>query len=151
MANATTRIQQLLVRHWVVAGFALLLAGGLAYWRFNGPVLVHLTANIDPTLPFEVQIEPEWVMARPGEVINAVYRIHNQSVTPLEAFGRLTIEPGSANEQLKVFLTQCSGLNTFQNVYPEEYDVVFRVAPAGITGSSFIMLHHEFVRATMRP
>jgi cytochrome c oxidase assembly protein Cox11 len=151
MVNTTTRIQQLLVRHWLLVGLVLLFVAGVAYWRFNGPVVVHLTADVDPSLPFDVQIEPEWVVARPGEMINAVYRIHNQSITPLEAFGRLTIEPGSANEQLRVFLTQCSGLNTFQNNYPEDYDVVFRVAPAGFNGSSYIVLHHEFARATMRP
>lgn len=132
-----------------MAGIAVLLVGLFIYWRVDGPVLVHLTVDIDPNLPFQVEIMPEWVLARPGEVINAVYRIRNNDLIPTEAFGRLTVEPGSANEQIQIFLTQCSGLNTFQNSYPEDYDVVFRVKPALLTGTPLITLRHEFQRATL--
>jgi len=115
-----------------------------------GPVLVILQVDLDPTLPFEVQIMPNVIWARPGEVVKAVYRIRNNDLIPLEAFGRLLIEPTDANSQVQVFLTQCSGLNAFQNSYPQDYDVVFRVQPAGLTGHSIIYIQHEFTRAVDR-
>lgn len=133
-----------------MAGIVLVLAGGLIYWRLAGPVLVILQVDLDPTLPFEVQIMPNIIWARPGEVVSAVYRIRNNDIIPLEAFGRLKLEPPNAKDQVQVFLTQCSGLNAFQNSYPQDYNVVFRVQAAGLTGNSIIFVQHEFKRAVDR-
>jgi hypothetical protein len=148
--NTTTPIKQIGFWRWALVGIASLLLGGLIYWRLAGPVLVVLQVNLDPTLPFEVQITPAMVWARPGEVISAVYTIRNNDIIPLEAFGRLNIEPASANDQIQIFVTQCSGLNAFQNSYPQDYNVVFRVQPAGLLGNSVIFLQHEFDRAVTR-
>ncbi len=148
VANATTFIKQIRFSRWtLLAGLALFL-GVLAYWRAAGPVLVILRADLSPGLPFDVQITPSVVLARPGEVINVVYRIRNNNVIPLEAYGKVNLEP--ATDQVQIFLTQCIGLNAFQNSYPQDYNVVFRVQPAGLTGSSVVIIDHQFIQAVDR-
>ena len=98
-------------------------------------------------LPFVVEMIPPVVAARPGEVISVTYRIRNTDLTPVEAFGRVEVEPASARGQIQVFLTQCSGLNAFQKNQVADYQVLFRVKPAGLAGASRLVLRHVFTRA----
>ena len=123
----------------------VLAAGWLAY-RFLAPVEVRLASNVND-LPFEVQVIPPVVEARPGEMVSVIYRIHNKNITPLEAFGKIQVEPNDATDQIKIFLTQCGGLNTFQNSVSADYLVYFRVQPAGLTGAQAITIDHIFTRA----
>ena len=51
---------------------------------------------------------------------------------------------------MRIFLSQCGGINTYQSTGPEDYGVMFRVQPAGLTGSSRLVLKHTFTPATMR-
>jgi hypothetical protein len=44
-------------------------------------------------------------------------------------------------------MTQCGGVNTFQNEQPRDYYVTFRVQAAGLTGASQITLRHRFMPA----
>lgn len=118
-------------------------------WRFTSPVTVEITSTV-LNLPFTVETYPSVVEAKPGEMIRVIYRIKNESLTGLEAYATITVEPGRNTEQLEVFLSQCTGLNTFQNSYPEEYEVLFRVEPAGLLGSQHLVLRHTFESATMR-
>lgn len=134
---------------WYGLGAILLVvivAAGWLAWRFLAPVEVHLTSNVND-LPFEVQVIPPVVQAHPGEMVNVVYRIHNKNLTPLEAFGKIQIEPSDAADQIKIYLTQCGGLNTFQNSVSADYQVYFRVQPAGLTGAQAITVDHIFTRA----
>lgn len=126
----------------------VLLSGAL-YWRFNGPVLVNVASTVTD-LPFEVEVTPAWVWARPGEMIEVIYRVRNNALLPTEVFGRVDIEPGGAAEQVQVFLTQCSGLNTIENKAPQDYQVLFRVQPAGWMGHQFLTVRHTFVRVVTR-
>jgi hypothetical protein len=150
VVNQTSPIKHIDFWRWAWVSVAVLLAAGGVYWRAAGPVVVMLKADVDPSLPFDVQIFPSVVLARPGDVVKVVYRIHNNDIIPLEAYGKLRLEPESASQQVQVFLTQCVGLNAFQNAYPQDYNVVFRVQAAGLTGSSWVVIHHEFVRAVDR-
>lgn len=118
-------------------------------WRFTGPVTVEITSTV-LNLPFTVETYPSVVEAKPGEMIRVIYRIKNESLTGLEAYATITVEPDRNTDQLEVFLSQCTGLNTFQNSYPEEYEVLFRVEPAGLLGSQHLVLRHTFESATMR-
>lgn len=124
----------------------LLVVGGWVYWRYTAPVEVRLASNVND-LPFQVEVIPPVVLARPGEMVSVVYRISNQNITPLEAFGKVVVEPTEAKDQIKIFLTQCGGLNTFQNNYAQDYLVYFRVQAAGLTGAQEITLDHVFTRA----
>lgn len=136
-------------RPWyLIAALPLLLlaAGGWVYWRYTAPVEVRLASNVND-LPFQVKVIPPVVLARPGEMVSVVYRISNQNITPLEAFGKVVVEPKDAQDQIKIFLTQCGGLNTFQNNYTQDYLVYFRVQPAGLSGAQQITLDHVFTRA----
>lgn len=126
---------------------ALLAAGAWLAWRFTAPVQVLFAADIGD-LPFEVEVIPPVVMAQPGEVISITYRIRNNNLTPVSAYGQLTVSPRAAQTQLEVFLTQCGGLNTYQSNHVDDYDVVFRVAPAGLRGTSQIVIYHVFTRST---
>ena len=112
-------------------------------WRYQAPVEVTLASTVI-NLPFEVEVFPAVVSARPGEMVSVTYRVYNNSNTPLEAFGTIKVEPGTAVDQIEVFISQCSGMNTFQSNYPEEYVVMFRVAPAGLQGGSQLTLRHVF-------
>lgn len=118
-------------------------------WRFTSPVTVEITSTV-LNLPFTVETYPSVVEAKPGEMIRVIYRIKNESLTGLEAYATITVEPDRNTDQLEVFLSQCTGLNTFQNSYPEEYEVLFRVEPAGLLGSQHLVLRHTFESATMR-
>lgn len=118
-------------------------------WRFTSPVTVEITSTV-LNLPFTVETYPSVVEAKPGEMVRVIYRIKNESLTGLEAYATITVEPGRDTDQLEVFLSQCTGLNTFQNSYPEEYEVLFRVEPAGLLGSQHLVLRHTFESATMR-
>jgi cytochrome c oxidase assembly protein subunit 11 len=122
---------------------ATLAVGAWLFWRFTAPVRVTL-AGTAPSLPFEIEITPADVLVRPGEVVSVTYRIHNNNLTPIAAFGRLEFDPPQAEDQVQVFLTQCGGLNTYQNGQSVDLAVVFRVEPAGLFGSSTVTLRHAF-------
>jgi hypothetical protein len=128
---------------------AVTLLGGGVYWRFNGPVLVNVASTVKD-LPFEVEVTPAWVWVRPGDMIEVIYRVRNNDILPTEVFGRVDIEPGPASDQVQVFLTQCSGLNTIENKAPQDYLVLFRVKPAGWLGYQYLTLRHTFVRVVTR-
>jgi cytochrome c oxidase assembly protein Cox11 len=133
----------------VVAGLAILAFGGWVYWRYTAPVEVHLSYSVGD-LPFTVQTIPPVIMATPGQMISVTFRIRNEDILPLEAYGKLFVEPESATDQVKVYITQCGGLNAFQNSYASDYLVLFRVQPAGLTGQQEITLHHTFTRVVDR-
>jgi cytochrome c oxidase assembly protein Cox11 len=129
----------------------LLLAGLLAAawlgWRFWGPVEVRLEASA-PDLPFTIEMLPPVVLARPGEVVSVTYRIRNNAVTPVAAYGTLAVLPAEATGQVQLFLTECGGLNTYQNSLAQDYAVVFRVRPAGLAGTQQVVIRHEFIPAS---
>jgi cytochrome c oxidase assembly protein Cox11 len=128
----------------VIAGLGF---GGWLYRRETAPVEVHLVASVN-NLPFTVETIPPVIEAAPGQMISVTFRIRNNAVQPIAAYGRLYIEPAAAGDQIKVYLTQCGGLNTFQNSYAADYRVLFRVQPAGLTGQQQITLLHVFTPAT---
>jgi cytochrome c oxidase assembly protein Cox11 len=131
---------------FLFVGVAAAALGAFLFWRYTAPVEVRLYYSVND-LPFDVQTIPPVVYARPGEMVSVVYRIRNNDIEPLEAFGRIEVEPHSAAGQIQVFLTQCGGLNTYQHSYPQDYLVFFRVQPAGVTGARQITLQHTFTRA----
>ena len=136
--------------HWLIGiAVLLLIVGAWLAWRYFGPVEVRLASTLH-NLPFTVETIPPVVYARPGETVSVVYRIRNNDMTPIDATGSVEVEPASAGDQLKIFLTQCSGLNSYQNRIPQEYQVVFRVQAAGLTGAQQITLRHVFRRAGTR-
>ncbi len=138
------------LKTWAVVLAAIVVtAAGVIIWRFTAPVEVRIEASV-VDLPFVVETFPPVVYARPGEMVKVVYRIHNNNISPLEALGQVEIEPGSASDQIQLFISQCIGLNAFQNNYPQDFEVVFRVQPAGFTGQQQITLRHIFARATLR-
>jgi hypothetical protein len=69
---------------------------------------------------------------------------------PVSAYGDITIAPASAVDQMQVFLSQCGGINTYQNSVVDDYSVMFRVQPAGLSGSSRLVLKHTFTPSTPR-
>jgi cytochrome c oxidase assembly protein Cox11 len=138
-------------RGLVVVGAVVALAGVVAgawlLWRFTAPVRVTLAGSA-PDLPLQIEIIPPEITARPGEVISVTYRIRNTELLPVSAFGRLEFDPPQAEDQVQIFLTQCGGLNTFQNGQAIDLAVVFRVQPAGLTGARALTLRHAFDRAS---
>jgi cytochrome c oxidase assembly protein Cox11 len=131
-----------------IAVIAFAVIGFLAY-RYTAPVRVEIVGVADG-VPFTIETIPPSVTARPGEMVKVTYRITNQALSPLEAYGTITIEPQAATDQMQIFLSQCGGINTYQSTGPEDYGVMFRVQPAGLTGSTRLVLKHTFTPATMR-
>jgi cytochrome c oxidase assembly protein Cox11 len=131
-----------------IAVIAIAVIGFVVY-RFTAPVRVEIVGVADG-VPFAIETIPPKVMARPGEMVKVTYRITNQALSPLEAYGTITIEPQGATEQMQIFLSQCGGINTYQSTGPEDYGVMFRVQPAGLTGSARLVLKHTFTPATQR-
>jgi cytochrome c oxidase assembly protein Cox11 len=132
----------------VIAVSASAVIGFLLY-RYTAPVRVEIVGVADG-VPFTIETIPASVVAQPGEMVKVTYRITNDALSPLEAYGTITIEPKRATDQMEIFLSQCGGINTYQSTGPEEYGVMFRVQPAGLTGSSRLVLKHTFTPATMR-
>lgn len=128
--------------------FGAVLISAFLIWRFTSPVEVRIEAVVHSNLPFDAETIPPVVWAKPGEVLRVRYRISNRDAQPVQAFGRYEISPAASADQLQIFLTQCGGLNTFQPNMPSDYEVVFRVQPAGLLGSSSITLRHVFNPAT---
>lgn len=135
---------------WLGALIAVVFIGAFLIWRYTAPIEVRIEAITHADLPFETETIPSVVLAWPGEMVKVIYRIRNQALTPVEAFGKVEIAPASATDQIQVFLSQCGGLNAFQSNFPSDYEVVFRVQPAGLFGSSQLALRHVFDRATPR-
>ena len=131
-----------------IAVIAIAVIGFVVY-RYTAPVRVEIVGVADG-VPFTIETIPASVMARPGEMVKVTYRISNEALSPLEAYGTITIEPKAATDQMQIFLSQCGGINTYQSTGPEDYGVMFRVQPAGLTGSSRLVLKHTFTPATMR-
>jgi cytochrome c oxidase assembly protein Cox11 len=131
-----------------IAVIALAVIGFLVY-RYTAPVRVEIVGVADG-VPFAIETIPANVVARPGEMVKVTYRITNEALSPLEAYGTITIEPKGATDQMEIFLSQCGGINTYQSTGPEDYGVMFRVQPAGLSGSSRVVLKHTFTPATMR-
>jgi cytochrome c oxidase assembly protein Cox11 len=131
-----------------IALIALAMIGFLVY-RYMAPVHVEIVGVADG-VPFTIETIPSSVMARPGEMVKVTYRITNEALSPLEAYGTITIQPKTATDQMQIFLSQCGGINTYQSTGPEDYGVMFRVQPAGLSGSSRLVLKHTFTPATMR-
>ncbi|CAG0936258.1 hypothetical protein TFLX_05126 [Thermoflexales bacterium] len=130
-------------------GVVLIAVSGLVAYRYLAPVRVEIVGLADG-VPFTIETLPRTVLARPGEMIKVTYRIRNEARSPLEAYGAITIEPKSAVDQIEIFLSQCGGINTYQSTGAEDYDVMFRVQPAGLTGSARLVLKHTFTPATIR-
>jgi cytochrome c oxidase assembly protein Cox11 len=131
-----------------IAMVALAVTGFLVY-RFTAPVRVEIVGVADG-VPFTIETIPTSVAVRPGEMVKVMYRITNEALSPLEAYGTITIEPKGATDQMEIFLSQCGGINTYQSTGPEDYGVMFRVQPAGLSGSARLVLKHTFTPATMR-
>ncbi len=136
---------------WIGLTIAVIAIAVIVFfvYRFTAPVRVEIVGVADG-VPFTIETIPSSVMARPGEMIKVTYRISNEALSPLEAYGAITIEPQAATEQMQVYLSQCGGINTYQSTGPEDYGVMFRVQPAGMTGSARLVLKHTFTPATMR-
>ena len=130
-----------------IIGLLVIAIGGIVIWRFTAPVEVRIEAIVRDDLPFETETIPAVVMAQPGEMVKVIYRIRNQAPSPVEAVGQVEIAPASATQQIQVFLSQCGGLNAYQSNTPSDYEVVFRVQPAGLFGSSQLALRHVFEQA----
>ncbi|HSD85701.1 MAG TPA: hypothetical protein VLG46_17695 [Anaerolineae bacterium] len=128
---------------------ALIAVGGLVAYRYLAPVRVEIV-GVAEDVPFTIETIPHTVMARPGEMIKVTYRIRNEALSPREAYGAITVEPQSAVDQIQVFLSQCGGINTYQSTGAEDYGVMFRVQPAGLSGSARLVLKHTFTPATGR-
>jgi hypothetical protein len=129
-----------------IAVIAIAVIGLVAY-RYLAPVRVDIVGVADG-VPFTIETIPASVMARPGEMVKVVYRIQNNNLTPVSAYGAITIGPAKDQNQMEVFLSQCGGINTYQSTGPEDYNVMFRVQPAGLTGASHLMLKHTFTPST---
>ena len=133
---------------WILVVVAIVVGvAAWAIWRYTAPVEVRLT-GVANDLPFEIETLPPVVQARPGELVRAIYRIRNTDISPVVAYGQVEVDPDTASNQIQIFLTQCGGINTFQNGYPEDYEVIFRVQPAGLDGAQQMTLRHVFTRAT---
>ena len=134
---------------WIGAAIAIVLIAviGLVAYRYLAPVQVDIVGEADG-VPFTIETIPHMVMARPGEMVQVVYRIQNNELTPVSAYGAITVGPAKAQNQMEVFLSQCGGINTYQNSVADDYNVMFRVQPAGLTGSSHLVLKHTFTPST---
>ncbi len=142
----------MLARRWLIGLFITAMIAsstGWLIWRFTSPVTVEIASTVIG-LPFEVETIPSIVTVKPGEMVQVYYRIRNNSLTGLEAYATITVEPGQAVDQMEVFVSQCTGLNTFQSNYTDVYEVMFRVEPAGFSGEQHLVLRHTFEAATMR-
>jgi len=122
---------------------------GFVAYRFLAPVQVDIVGEADG-VPFTIETIPHTVLARPGEMVQVVYRIQNNDLMPVSAYGAITIGPAKAQDQIEVFLSQCGGINTYQNSVADDYRVMFRVQPAGLGGSSHLVLKHTFTPSTPR-
>ena len=131
-----------------IASVAVIVIGFVAY-RYLAPVRVEVVGVADG-VPFTIETIPHSVMARPGEMVKVIYRIQNNDLMPMSAYGAITIEPASATDQMQVFLSQCGGINTYQNSVADDYGVMFRVQPAGLGGSARLVLKHTFTPSTPR-
>ncbi len=136
---------------WIIAAMAIVLLGaaGFMAYRYLAPVRVDIV-GVAAGVPFKIETIPSSIMARPGEMVKVTYRITNEQLAPLEAYGTITVEPQGATDQMQVFLSQCGGINTYQSTGPEDYGVMFRVQPAGLSGASHLVLKHTFTPATLR-
>jgi cytochrome c oxidase assembly protein Cox11 len=136
---------------WIGLTIAVIASAviGFLIYRYTAPVRVEIVGVADG-VPFKIETIPASVTARPGEMVKVTYRITNEALSPLEAYGTITIEPQRATDQMQIFLSQCGGINTYQSTGPEDYGVMFRVQPAGLSGSSRLVLKHTFTPATMR-
>ena len=123
----------------LIAAAVFIIAAAWLGWRFYGPVQVRIVGTAT-NVPFTIETIPSVVWARPGEVVSVIYRIRNTQMMP--------VTPAGSADQMQIFLTQCAGINDFQAAYAQDYQVLFRVAPAGLTGASQITLYHVFSRAT---
>ncbi len=128
---------------------AVVLIGmiGFAVYQYIAPVQVDVVGVADG-VPFTIETVPSTVMARPGEMVKVVYRIRNNDIMPISAYGAITIGPAAFQDQMQVFLSQCGGINIYQNQSADDYNVMFRVQPAGLTGSAHLVLKHTFTPST---
>ena len=129
-----------------IAVVVIAVIGFVAY-RYLAPVQVDIVGEADG-VPFTITTIPRTVLARPGEMVKVVYRIQNNDLMPVAAYGAITIGPAKAQDQIEVFLSQCGGINTYQNSIADDYNVMFRVQPAGLGGSSHLVLKHTFTPST---
>ena len=136
---------------WIgIAIAAVLIAAiGFAAYRYLAPVRVDIVGEADG-VPFTIETIPHTVLARPGEMVKVIYRIQNNELLPVSAYGAITVGPAQAQDQIEVFLSQCGGINTYQSTGPEDYNVMFRVQPAGLGGTSHLVLKHTFTPSTPR-
>ncbi len=130
----------------VIAVGLIGLIGFVAY-RYLAPVQVDVVGVADG-VPFTIQTIPSTVMARPGEMVKVIYRIRNNDIMPVSAYGAIAIGPAAFQDQMQVFLSQCGGINIYQNQSADDYNVMFRVQPAGLTGSAHLVLKHTFTPST---
>ncbi len=146
--GAQSRILPLLAAVGIVLSVWL---GYGVYRRYTGPVTVRLETKLDPLLPLQIEMIPPTLDVQPGEVVNVIYRVRNTGAMPERAIGRIEIAPGSAFEQIKVYLTECGGLNTYEPDVANDYYVTFKVDPAGLFGSETLTIRHVFEAEAAAP
>jgi cytochrome c oxidase assembly protein Cox11 len=134
---------------WLGAAIAIVVIGAIAFiaYRYLAPVRVDIVGEA-AGVPFTIETIPPTVQARPGEMVQVVYRIQNNDLMPVSAYGAITVGPAKAQDQIEVFLSQCGGINTYQNSVADDYNVMFRVQPAGLGGSAHLVLKHTFTPST---
>jgi len=133
-----------------LASAAVVIAAiGFVAYRYLAPVQVDVVGVADG-VPFTIETIPSTILAQPGEMVKVVYRIRNDDLMPVSAYGSITISPAAFQDQMQVFLSQCGGINTYQNQSADDYSVMFRVQPAGLAGTSRLVLKHTFTPSTPR-
>lgn len=131
--------------------FGLVAAGFWLNARFTGPVRVQLETQLAAGLPLEVEMIPPAIDVQPGEIVNVIYRVRNAGAEDQAAVGRVELLPGSAIDQVRVYLTECGGLNSYAAGSTNDYYVTFRVEAAGLSGASTVTLRHVFERSGAAP
>ena len=136
-------------RLWIGAVIAIVLIGaiGLVAYRYLAPVQVEIVGEADG-VPFTIETIPHTVMARPGEMVQVTYRIQNNEISPVSAYGAITVGPAEATESDGSLLEPVRRHQYLSKQRADDYNVMFRVQPAGLSGSSHLVLKHTFTPST---
>jgi hypothetical protein len=111
------------------AGFPAWLSPGA--WRVTldwaGAVVVRLTAEVDPGLPWDFYPLQSEVRALPGETLTAVYRVTNRSDHPITGKAKHFVLPEAYEDYFTSIQCFCFIQQTLEPGESEDMSLVFRI------------------------
>lgn len=127
-----------------LAAFLSLLAVGVVFYLVSAKQLITVAFPIVTTPTLQIAVNHAHIETEPGVTQRLVYRVTNPNTQPQRLLIKLEYEPEEAEEQLRIFETDCRKWILIQPGETLELETVFALLPAGFGSAKHLTLRSIF-------